>query len=210
MEDLLASIRRAIQDDIGETTATGGEEPRGNVFKGTMRELRVKTSEAAGPHGAGDAEIEDIRNRIERNRTIGEFTRAAPAETPPALRPAYGQEDAATYEAQQYADPQAGAGYGHDDPQYGAYLPPPQEGHDGGHYRADPGMMSAEATAAANAAFSRLTDALMGQSMGGRPIEDVAREMLRGMLKQWLDENLPALVEHLVREEIERVARRGR
>lgn len=210
MEDLLASIRRAIQDDIGESVAPAAEESRGNVFKGTMRELRVKTSEAAKPHGAGDAEIEDIRNRIERNRTIGEFTRATQAETPPALRPAYGQEDTAAYEAQHYADPQAEAGYGYDDPRYGAYLPPPQEGYDGGHYQADPGMMSAEATAAANAAFSRLTDALIGQSMGGRPIEDVAREMLHGMLKQWLDENLPALVEQLVREEIERVARRGR
>jgi cell pole-organizing protein PopZ len=71
-------------------------------------------------------------------------------------------------------------------------------------------MMSDEATAAANAAFNRLADTLIGRSMGDRPIEDVAREMLRGMLKQWLDENLPALVEHLVREEIERVARRGR
>ena len=34
--------------------------------------------------------------------------------------------------------------------------------------------------------------------------------MLRGMLKQWLDDNLPKLVERLVREEIERVARHGR
>jgi len=30
------------------------------------------------------------------------------------------------------------------------------------------------------------------------------------MLKQWLDEHLPSMVERLVREEIERVARRGR
>jgi cell pole-organizing protein PopZ len=30
------------------------------------------------------------------------------------------------------------------------------------------------------------------------------------MLKQWLDQNLPGLVERLVAEEIERVARRGR
>jgi cell pole-organizing protein PopZ len=29
------------------------------------------------------------------------------------------------------------------------------------------------------------------------------------MLKQWLDENLPEMVERLVREEIARVARRG-
>jgi cell pole-organizing protein PopZ len=34
-----------------------------------------------------------------------------------------------------------------------------------------------------------------------------AQEMLRPMLKQWLDDNLPVLVERLVRAEIERVAR---
>jgi uncharacterized protein len=34
--------------------------------------------------------------------------------------------------------------------------------------------------------------------------------MLRGLIKQWLDANLPTLVEELVREEIERVARKGR
>jgi cell pole-organizing protein PopZ len=34
------------------------------------------------------------------------------------------------------------------------------------------------------------------------------KEMLRPMLKAWLDDNLPPLVERLVREEIERVARR--
>jgi cell pole-organizing protein PopZ len=34
--------------------------------------------------------------------------------------------------------------------------------------------------------------------------------MMRPMLKTWLDDNLPALVERLVRTEIERVARGGR
>lgn len=38
-------------------------------------------------------------------------------------------------------------------------------------------------------------------------IERYARDMLRPMLKQWLDDNLPALVEKLVRAEIERVVR---
>jgi cell pole-organizing protein PopZ len=71
-------------------------------------------------------------------------------------------------------------------------------------------MMSAEASAAAQAAFSRLADTLLARATNDRSLEDMAREMLRGMLKQWLDENLPALVERLVREEIERVARRGR
>ena len=40
-----------------------------------------------------------------------------------------------------------------------------------------------------------------------RSVEDMAQEMLRPMLQEWLDDNLPTLVERLVREEIERVAR---
>ncbi|MFO1121131.1 MAG: DUF2497 domain-containing protein [Hyphomicrobiales bacterium] len=49
------------------------------------------------------------------------------------------------------------------------------------------------------------------RATGDRSIEDMTKELLRGMLKQWLDENLPALVESLVREEIRAlVARRGR
>ena len=38
----------------------------------------------------------------------------------------------------------------------------------------------------------------------------MTREILRPMLKSWLDENLPSLVERLVRAEIQRVARGGR
>ena len=41
-------------------------------------------------------------------------------------------------------------------------------------------------------------------------VESLAREMLRPMLKTWLDDNLPSLVERLVRAEIQRVARGGR
>lgn len=38
-------------------------------------------------------------------------------------------------------------------------------------------------------------------------VERYARDLLRPMLKQWLDDNLPHIVERLVRAEIERVAR---
>jgi cell pole-organizing protein PopZ len=38
-------------------------------------------------------------------------------------------------------------------------------------------------------------------------VEDLMKEMLRPMLKAWLDDNLPSLVERLVRAEIERVTR---
>ena len=41
----------------------------------------------------------------------------------------------------------------------------------------------------------------------GGLIEESVREMLRPMLKSWLDDNLPGIVERLVRQEIERMAR---
>lgn len=58
------------------------------------------------------------------------------------------------------------------------------------------------------AAFQSLGDLLLPQKQ--RTIEDLVKEILRPMLKDWLDQNLPAIVERLVRAEIERVARRPR
>ena len=44
---------------------------------------------------------------------------------------------------------------------------------------------------------------------GGQTLEDITRDLLRPMIKQWLDAQLPALVERLVRIEIERVVGRA-
>ncbi len=55
------------------------------------------------------------------------------------------------------------------------------------------------------AAFEELSEAFA--SRGRKSVDDMAEEMLRPMLQDWLDNNLPTLVERLVREEIERVAR---
>jgi cell pole-organizing protein PopZ len=40
-----------------------------------------------------------------------------------------------------------------------------------------------------------------------RTLEDLVREMLRPMLKGWMDDNLPGMVERIVKAEIERVSR---
>jgi uncharacterized protein len=40
-----------------------------------------------------------------------------------------------------------------------------------------------------------------------RTLEDLVRELLRPLLKSWLDDNLPQLVERLVRDEITRLVR---
>jgi cell pole-organizing protein PopZ len=42
----------------------------------------------------------------------------------------------------------------------------------------------------------------------GRNLEDITRDLLRPMLKDWLDENLPRIVQDRVDEEVERLARR--
>ena len=62
--------------------------------------------------------------------------------------------------------------------------------------------------AAVSASFQSLAQTVMLNNTA--MIENMTREMLRPMLKTWLDDNLPVMVERLVRAEIERVARGGR
>lgn len=77
---------------------------------------------------------------------------------------------------------------------------------------ADPGhaepLISMVAGAAVSSSFQALARTVLLQDP--EMIERIAREALRPMLKAWLDENLPSMVERLVRAEIERVARGGR
>jgi len=44
-------------------------------------------------------------------------------------------------------------------------------------------------------------------SQNSRTLDDLVRELLRPLLKAWLDEHLPGMVERMVRAEIERVSR---
>ncbi len=74
----------------------------------------------------------------------------------------------------------------------------------------DDALLSPDAAANASAAFGVLANTILSSSGNSRTLEDLVQDMLRPMLKEWLDGNLPELVERLVREEIERVARRGR
>ncbi len=66
-------------------------------------------------------------------------------------------------------------------------------------------LLSAEANEAVTASFGALSANLAARS--AELADGLVREMLRPMLKQWLDENLPLIVERLVRAEIQRVAR---
>ncbi|MGG6893633.1 PopZ family protein [Rhizobium sp. BR 315] len=82
---------------------------------------------------------------------------------------------------------------------------------------AEAALTPAQAAPASSALMSEDTGAQVARSFeelaaiidGGprRSLDELAQEMLRPMLQEWLDDNLPTLVERLVREEIERVAR---
>jgi cell pole-organizing protein PopZ len=66
-------------------------------------------------------------------------------------------------------------------------------------------LISHETSAAVDSAFQALAQTVLVQN--ARTLEDLVRDMLRPMLKTWLDDNLPGMVERLVRAEIERVSR---
>jgi hypothetical protein len=66
-------------------------------------------------------------------------------------------------------------------------------------------LISSSTSAAVDSAFNTLAHTVLVQN--ARTLEDLVREMLRPLLKSWLDDNLPGMVERLVRAEIERVSR---
>jgi cell pole-organizing protein PopZ len=66
-------------------------------------------------------------------------------------------------------------------------------------------LISNVTSAAVDSAFNTLAQTVLVQN--ARTLEDLVREMLRPLLKSWLDDNLPGMVERLVRAEIERVSR---
>ena len=89
-------------------------------------------------------------------------------------------------------------------------VPPPEHVRDSDRHRGlgaapEQRLVSAATSAAVDSAFNTLAQTVLVQN--GRTLEDLVREMLRPMLKTWLDDNLPSLVERLVRAEIDRVSR---
>ena len=77
---------------------------------------------------------------------------------------------------------------------------------------ASPLVAPAAASAAASSVGSlvRTLSSRSPQVYGGGPtLEDMVRDELRSLIKEWLDTNLPAMVERLVRSEIERVVGRA-
>lgn len=67
-------------------------------------------------------------------------------------------------------------------------------------------LVSAPTARSAASSFDQLASSLF-MPHEGRTLEDVVQELLRPLLKSWLDENLPAIVQAKVEAEVERIAR---
>jgi len=205
MEEILASIRRIISEE---------EQPEAQVAKTATAAPAAAPVQQAAPKPApaaarapdpepADDEVLDLTDKVAEDGTVvnlhaeGNATRRAKPE--PAPQPSAQAEDIEL----------------RDVGQNGGDEPPrlvPQEPHE---RRPSGDLISAAAAAAATASFAALAGAVDREgasdplSVGGRSLEDIVKEILRPMLRDWLDANLPALVERLVRREIERLSHRA-
>ncbi|MDJ1157020.1 DUF2497 domain-containing protein [Chelatococcus sp. SYSU_G07232] len=183
MEEILASIRRIIADDQ-------------DVAKAQPEAARQ--DEAAAAVNMREAEVLDL----------AELT----TEAAKAAKPAEPAEDDVTFREDEPAPvevaaaPQPAAPLVQALAEVGAAVQPAQPVETYG--LTGDNLLSANAGASVASAFQSLATTVLTNN--ARTLEDLVRDMLRPMLKGWLDDNLPAIVERLVRAEIERVARGGR
>ena len=69
-------------------------------------------------------------------------------------------------------------------------------------------LLDEQAAGHSRQAFEQLQTVAAATPPAGNPLEDMIREMLRPVLKQWLDEHLPAIVDEHVKREIHRITGR--
>ena len=257
MDDLLANIRKSVDNDIDSLSGGTTSQSRGTLMRGALREMRVNLGVEPAQTEKVESEISDLRSRIRQKMAVMESepllhavrsvpkprpaTRTAvanvavpsrndfsgilagPTHIPRAapLRGSFAHQELA--DDLRYAPPPPPQPQAYwQEPEQQAYAPEPDPF---GHQAYDPGygydqqgyppqleapIMSPHTEAHAETAFRQLSDAILSRATGDRSLEEMTREMLKGMLKQWLDANLPSIVEDMVREEIQRVARRGR
>jgi uncharacterized protein len=180
MEEILASIRAIIADDRAAEPAKPVAAP--------------KPVASGGPQIVYSKDSPSPLRAVPEPESIPPKTQSAPppvadAPPPPWRRPPV----EALIARRPEPEPQA-----RQDPPPAPETIPDQEP------AIEPPLLSDEADQAVSESFQVLSTSLAFQS---DEIEAMTREILRPMIKTWLDEHLPSLVERLVRAEIQRVAR---
>jgi uncharacterized protein len=192
MEEILASIRRIIADDD------------------STRPASVPAKPAVAP--APVAKLADSDDRSDDGAVLGGF--GNPQAPGVAANDVFERRDAAPSKPPAIAGREAASDETFDDAPYteepaesAGPMPPPAPAPSFAKPAApsEAALLSPRATAAVDLAFNTLARTVLVQN--SRTLEDLVREMLKPMLKAWLDDNLPNMVERLVRAEIERVSR---
>ena len=202
MEEILASIRRIIADD--EKPAASGKTV---VADAAVAKPGSVSSVPAPPANADGANSQDDIDAMLANfdaATAEEEVRPAQAEEVFELTDEMAVPNA-TQAAFQKIEPQ-------DDLEFAEIAQVPAMPPDPATV-ARPSSLNAAAAeilshstvSAVETAFSSLASTVLTNN--ARTLEDLVKEMLRPMLKSWLDDNLPGLVERIVKAEIERVSR---
>jgi len=218
MEEILASIRRIIADDDASKTAQRtAEAPRPAPKPVPPAPLPRPSPQAAQPEppapepqaeespfdeAGADAEVleDQASDILDLTESMTRPAPSAPAPAPmaspaPAPAPQFRKIEAysdVSFEEAEQSRPMPRA----------AERPAPHIAHEAIDQSE---LLSSAASAAVDSAFNALAQTVLVKN--ARTLEDLVREMLRPMLKTWLDDNLPSMVERLVRAEIERVAR---
>jgi len=226
MEEILASIRRIIaDDDAGKAAAKPAEPPTPKPVPAPSTVAAVPVRPAAPPpppapkapppppvkpaaNNQNDidamlAELETPAKAVPPKPAppaadVLDLTEAMAAPTPPpGPAPSFRTIDGASdvVFTDRAPDPEPAPVRIPEDPRR-AFAPPPMP---------DRALLASTTTAAVDSAFNTLAHTMLLNN--ARTLEDLVKEMLRPMLKSWLDDNLPGLVERIVRAEIERVSR---
>lgn len=201
MEEILASIRRIINED----DEPGGEEAAAPAEAAAVAEPEAEPAFEAEPEAQPEAEAaqpaeDDVLELTDRIEDEGEGT--TPMAIADDLMILDREEPAAEPEPAPEPEPEP-------EPVFEA-APEPEPEPARAPAEDDDALLAEPAASAAAGAFAALTENLRVSSENGQTLEGIVRELMRPMLKQWLDENLPSIVESKVQEEIERVARRRR
>ena len=183
MEEILASIRRIISDENGVEPASDPA-PAAAPARPAPPPLVSAVKHAATPASPPPPPEPDVLELIDMVETKSE----------PAFKPVDSPDVEFRDPIRRRQEPEVPAAV----PARAAYPT-----------RLDEQLLSQRASEAVSTAFGTLANTMFAEE-GSRSIEDLVREMLRPMLKTWLEDNLPSLVERLVRAEIERVSRGGR
>lgn len=216
MEDILASIRRIIADDQtqdGKPAAGGGSRRSATQApEGSRAVARTRTSYD---------DVLDLARLVPSADRAPERTAAVepvrvPAPPPPEAPAAQAADDGGVPgEPQDGENEAAVSGLRARLPEPVVRGAAPEEDHDvldhpvpAVNDEAEGELLSAPLGASVVSAFETLAATVVLENTP--MLERIMRDLLRPMLKTWLDDNLPALVERLVRAEIERVARGSR